>query len=288
MGSHNFRENKLKGISKTLGQKIGGLVGNGWVSFIALITGQSWGHKHHRPCVQNPAQLREVIIAAANCAFLTALGLDGTTLYGIIYAMNSCSPKTFLSSSLKGFLRRETTVSVSATRQLPPPMLSCPTSTWWVLSLSAYFREATQLTTQPPPNSNAGNTNISIKSIQNVARVFRVSNSWANPAPLLATWPSVWHMPQPLFRLDPNILLMIYPNMQDCDRVATCATRKPVSVTIMTLSRPSLSSVSSSSKGARPGSLLGTVISANIKRVIMREQHDTTGSAGPVCFSGDN
>jgi hypothetical protein len=29
MGSHNFRENKLKGISKTLGQKIGGLVGNG-------------------------------------------------------------------------------------------------------------------------------------------------------------------------------------------------------------------------------------------------------------------
>jgi hypothetical protein len=26
--SHNFRENKLKGITKTLGHKLGGLVGN--------------------------------------------------------------------------------------------------------------------------------------------------------------------------------------------------------------------------------------------------------------------
>jgi hypothetical protein len=29
MGSHNFMENKLKGITKTLGQNIWGLVGNG-------------------------------------------------------------------------------------------------------------------------------------------------------------------------------------------------------------------------------------------------------------------
>jgi hypothetical protein len=71
----------------------------------------------------------------------------------------------------------------------------------------------------------------------------------------------------------------------------TCATRKPLSVTIMTQTFPIVNLPLT--KGGQAGGLLCTVSSENLSRANMSGQHATTGSAGAVllqkrCSGGDN
>jgi hypothetical protein len=132
-----------------------------------------------------PSFEKSRILAAAYCAYATARGRDGQLLYEIICSMNGTKPEA-LPSSISVKITDGTSVKRLShhTSSTTHTILAYPNMTGAVF-LSVPNRTAVHDDTSRSKLehlANASHTNISIKAIQNVARLFAVMKLAGNPS----------------------------------------------------------------------------------------------------------